>query len=492
MEVDPPSACPECLDEQLAWTRGRGGDFRKSALAQVDAELRRRFKDYLGFSVVFSGNKSLHVHFVFSTAHLVGAPADADAGQRVAPMHEGQAALLRNAHAQCWDRVHDVFVSVLKPSTWARQKASVIDPASADAVGASGVGQGLHHRTARRNARSSDRRPRAHPRPGWSECGGVLCSAGLLARPSGSVARAVCAWFGDAERVRGTVLCWSVRRVRNDHGGARALPCGVGRVSEARRHDASRTGTGSCGSGTMPATSNPSTIVQGDYRRLLSGRHSFQQDFYLPEGMTANEFGDHLAICFGLKSPLVVEADAAAEPESEPAEPLSLMEKMKAAMALPIDEIIRRSIERHFPEPLSDKPLSEIRTNYRAKLGAVALSVSDVRRSPDGEIRSRDRAKPPPCSISWRMKFGMRRFAGRSTVSNGSPSLPFALVTKRRNGPGEFRQKGRKVAVVRTFWDHYERPAKKSARRRSNATSLRRLKPGGGFGSNPARTAGGF
>lgn len=41
MEVDPPSACPECLDEQLAWTRGWRGDFRKSALAQVDAELRR-------------------------------------------------------------------------------------------------------------------------------------------------------------------------------------------------------------------------------------------------------------------------------------------------------------------------------------------------------------------------------------------------------------------------------------------------------------------
>ena len=48
----------------------------------------------------------------------------------------------------------------------------------------------------------------------------------------------------------------------------------------------------------------------------------------------------------------------------------------------------------------------------------------------------------------------------RATMWNGSRSLLFVLVTKRRNGQSEFRQKGHKVAVVRTFRDHYERACK--------------------------------
>ena len=39
----------------------------------VDTELRK-YRDYVGYSVVFSGSRSLHFHFVFSTNHFAGAP----------------------------------------------------------------------------------------------------------------------------------------------------------------------------------------------------------------------------------------------------------------------------------------------------------------------------------------------------------------------------------------------------------------------------------
>ena len=32
-------------------------------------------KEYRGFSIVFSGNKSLHFHFIFSTEHLQNVPS---------------------------------------------------------------------------------------------------------------------------------------------------------------------------------------------------------------------------------------------------------------------------------------------------------------------------------------------------------------------------------------------------------------------------------
>ena len=45
---------------------------------------------------------------------------------------------------------------------------------------------------------------------------------------------------------------------------------------------------------------NPSTLALGGYRRLqLNGEHAFTQAFYLPEGMTAQDLGDLLALRFG-------------------------------------------------------------------------------------------------------------------------------------------------------------------------------------------------
>lgn len=108
--------CPEQFEENLAWTRSSkgDGDFSRSPFAELDRELRR-LREYRGFSIVFSGNKSVHFHFVFSTEHFLNAPYRAVAGDRVQDFREASA-LLHNAHCRYWDHVHDTFVRILNPS----------------------------------------------------------------------------------------------------------------------------------------------------------------------------------------------------------------------------------------------------------------------------------------------------------------------------------------------------------------------------------------
>jgi hypothetical protein len=113
---------PEQLEENLTWTRSRNGDgdFFGSPFAELDREFRG-VKEYRGFSIVFSGNKSLHFHFVFSTEHLLNVPCGAVAGDRLQDFRRASA-LLHNAHKRYWNHVHDEFLRILKPSVAADSK----------------------------------------------------------------------------------------------------------------------------------------------------------------------------------------------------------------------------------------------------------------------------------------------------------------------------------------------------------------------------------
>ena len=74
----------ESLDEfepVLAWTRGTEGDFNKSPFAELDRRLCG-CHEYRGYSIVYSGRRSLHFHFFFQTKHLINAAWDAIALQR--------------------------------------------------------------------------------------------------------------------------------------------------------------------------------------------------------------------------------------------------------------------------------------------------------------------------------------------------------------------------------------------------------------------------
>lgn len=54
---------------QLNWVWQKGAD-DLTPLGRLDAYLRRQYRDYRGFTVVWSGGKSIHIHLVFDTTHL--------------------------------------------------------------------------------------------------------------------------------------------------------------------------------------------------------------------------------------------------------------------------------------------------------------------------------------------------------------------------------------------------------------------------------------
>ena len=100
---------PAQFEETLAWSRGETPPF-----ARVDKELSQ-IGEYRGYSIVFAGNRSIHHHCLFSTAHLERAPHQAMASDRLARF-ENDADLLTSAHETYFDRCKEIFKNVLRPS----------------------------------------------------------------------------------------------------------------------------------------------------------------------------------------------------------------------------------------------------------------------------------------------------------------------------------------------------------------------------------------
>ena len=80
---------------------------------EVDKKLTA-YRDYSGFCVVLSGNKSLHFHFTFNTRHLTEAPYD-QAWELRWRSHHSQAAVMSNVHQTYWNTVAEVMNETLAP-----------------------------------------------------------------------------------------------------------------------------------------------------------------------------------------------------------------------------------------------------------------------------------------------------------------------------------------------------------------------------------------
>jgi hypothetical protein len=102
------------FEEGLAWTRGAKGDFNKSPFAKLDRRLCE-CHEYRGYSIVYSGRRSLHFHFFFQTKHFSNAPWEADASARNDAGPE-TAALMQNVHNIYWDHVRTAIGEILDPS----------------------------------------------------------------------------------------------------------------------------------------------------------------------------------------------------------------------------------------------------------------------------------------------------------------------------------------------------------------------------------------
>lgn len=102
------------FEEVLAWTRGAKGDFNKSPFAELDRRLCG-CHEYRGYSIVYSGRRSLHFHFFFQTQHFINAPWEAKASPRNDAGLE-TAALMQNAHNIYWDHARTAIGEILDPS----------------------------------------------------------------------------------------------------------------------------------------------------------------------------------------------------------------------------------------------------------------------------------------------------------------------------------------------------------------------------------------
>src|SRR5439155_9598338 len=80
---------------------------------EVDAELRK-YQDYLGYSVVFSANRSVHFHIVFDTKHLNEAPHQQAFEDRCKAYAE-QSAFMANVHQTYWVKVVEVMDRTICP-----------------------------------------------------------------------------------------------------------------------------------------------------------------------------------------------------------------------------------------------------------------------------------------------------------------------------------------------------------------------------------------
>ena len=92
------------FEEIFSWTETGG------KLLTLDKELRR-YRDYDGYCVVWSGNKSLHMHFLFDTTHLANAPSGSMAEERW-KLYLQHAAVMATAHSAYFDSVCDASVQL--------------------------------------------------------------------------------------------------------------------------------------------------------------------------------------------------------------------------------------------------------------------------------------------------------------------------------------------------------------------------------------------
>ncbi len=81
-------------------------------LRRIDADLRR-YRDYRGFEVVYSGGKSLHFHFCFDLRHLkLDLVVSGNSSYRDNWTRDLPDRLLRPAYALSWDRLAETFREV--------------------------------------------------------------------------------------------------------------------------------------------------------------------------------------------------------------------------------------------------------------------------------------------------------------------------------------------------------------------------------------------
>jgi hypothetical protein len=326
----------EELEQILGWARGEGGEVSNSLLARWDDQLSR-YRDYRGYTVVFTGARSLHFHFIFSTQHLVHAPSKLSAIDRLKADWESQSALMHNAHMIYWDQAYAALCNILEPPCPTdRQLRSV-----------------TQWRRAPWGVRILEKdAPILGLRKGTLVPQLVLRERILTKAPKNSADYAVPPdfnLFSRLSRGRSKQVSDLDRRQLNRHCGPmlemlQEICAGEWQSAYPKPATIERqNGEWLIKFYNHEHDQNPSTIALGEHRRLLlAGRHSYSRDFYLPDQMTAQELGNHVyARCGGhiTTAPAPVLARKLTQSELSTQPPQCWIAAMGDSLSNPVDII---------------------------------------------------------------------------------------------------------------------------------------------------------
>lgn len=351
IEHDPDSV--EGVEEAIDWTVAHGKIFR------IDDELSA-YKDYAGFSAVFSGHKSVHHHFLFSTSHLSFAPYDAPASERW-QHHKEYAAVMAAAHKRYFDAVHSLSELILETNMkadlsmrsytqWRRapwgtrildRDSKIFSKLKAGAV--------LPQLVLSEKIRS-DRAPKGSRTflvpPDIQGDLIITNDAAQASNQAGHVGR------GPQLRAELQLMC------RTEWKQEYPKPVGMRRdgqhwVINFQNHSTDR---------------NPSTVCRGNHNALLiQGTGAPQGSFVLPGELTANEMGDHLALRFGLISPVASAASASNPPRAGG----SRFDRLKRKSGRSLKQYYEAAARDNFPIRSTDN-VQDLQEQYRRKLGATS------------------------------------------------------------------------------------------------------------------------
>ena len=186
----------------------------------------------------------------------------------------------------------------------------------------------------------------------------------------------------------------------------------------------------------------PSTLVLGGYRRLqLNGEHAFTQAFYLPEGMTAQDLGDLLALRFGASPSPAAAAGASSSKES-----------LHSGGSLHVQ--CSRAWARGFPEPISEDP-DGLRKRYRNKFGQTLVQATAFDSEPM-LLTSVEGIGKSTALLRILAASAFDRALARKQSSATRKFVAFAFRSRKQaeEKAEDFRQHGVSTIAVKTFWDH--------------------------------------
>jgi len=321
---------------------------------EVDAELRS-YRDYHGYTVVLSGNRSIHFHFVFDTRHLNEAPHQQTFEIRW-KLYAAHSAFMSNVHQVYWNTALEVMQRVLSPPRAAdRSMASYtqfkrtpwgirkLDDDS-DILGLP-KGALVPQLVLAENIHTSRATKGSHK---YIVSSDFSVPHYLRSRRPTSNARTEEVSAGTDMLNELASMCKSAWGSEFPKPVQMAMERGQW-IIHFQNH---------------PGDRNPSTIAKGDYATLLVlGGTAPTGAFTLPGALSADEIGDHLARRFGL-----VDMDPHASDEQQSSE-LAYLERLKADSGKTFKQSYEDSVRRTFPH------VSSCPSGIAGHLSAEALAI---------------------------------------------------------------------------------------------------------------------